>query len=89
MTIALDVYVSADCPTCREARKIAGALRVEYPTVQVTVVEHQDNHDWPEEVIGTPTYLLNGRLVALGNPTRERLRALLDEHGGEGDSSSA
>jgi predicted thioredoxin/glutaredoxin len=73
----LRIYVSKHCWGCQEARKIAGEIRVEFPDVQVALVERESAERWPDEIIATPAFMLDGKLVSWGNPTRERLRSLL------------
>ena len=83
MATTLHIYVSKNCWSCRETRKIADEMRVEYPEVGVKLVERESTPDWPESIIATPAYTLNGKLISLGNPTRERLRDLLSNAVGE------
>lgn len=73
----LRIYVSEHCWGCQEARKIAGEIRVEFPDVRVVLVERESAERWPDEIIATPAYVLDGKLVSWGNPARERLRSLL------------
>lgn len=77
MSTVLQVYVSQTCWGREEARKIADAMRVEFPDVRVEVVERESTEEWPDAAIATPAYLLNGKLTSLGNPTREHLREVL------------
>lgn len=79
----LRIYVSEHCWGCEEARKIAGEIRVEFPDVQVVLVERESAECWPDEIIATPAFVLDGKLVSWGNPSRERLRGLLAEAVGQ------
>jgi glutaredoxin len=81
--VTLRIYVSEKCWGCREARKIANEIRVEFADVHVELIERGTAEHWPEEIIATPAYVLNGKLVSLGNPTLERLRGLLAETEGQ------
>lgn len=77
--IRLDVYVSRGCANCEYARGLAAATAHAYPEIHVQVLELSQVADLPEEVFATPSYLLNGRVISLGNPDKERLFALLDQ----------
>ena len=67
----LEIYITEQCTNCREALLIAeqaGSIA----GLEVTVV----NLDMPEQrvplqVFATPTYVLNGLVVSLGNPERD------------------
>lgn len=83
MSTVLQIYVSEDCWGCLEARKIADEMRVEYASARVELIERNTAASWPQEIIATPAYMLNGRLVSLGNPTREELHKLLAEAEGQ------
>jgi hypothetical protein len=73
----LQVYVSENCWGCQEARKIAYETRVKYPELRIDLIARESAQDWPDQVIATPAYILNGKLISLGNPTRERLHSLI------------
>ena len=85
MVTVLKIYVDENCWGCAEARKIADEVRVEFAEVRVQLVEHDevDEHGWPDKIIATPTYELNGRIVSLGNPYREELYSLISEAVGQ------
>ena len=78
----LQIYVSEHCWGCEEARKIAGEIRVEFPDVHVNLIERESAERWPDEIIATPAFVLDGKLVSWGNPTREQIRGLLAEAAG-------
>jgi alkyl hydroperoxide reductase subunit AhpF len=83
MPNALDVYVSSECPNCGEAARLAEEAAVRYPDVVVRVIDldQLDGNPPPDPVVAVPTYLLNGRVVSLGNPYPEDLFARLHEAG--------
>ena len=83
MNTVLQIYVSGKCWGCQEARKIAEEMRIRFPGVRVDLVERESAEDWPEKVVATPAYVLNGKLISLGNPTRKRLYSLLAEAAGQ------
>ena len=74
MKTVLKVFVAEDCAGCAEARAIAGRIQKEYPTLAVEVVELADSGAaLPEGVFATPTYMLNNRVVSLGNPKPDEI----------------
>ena len=70
--IRLEIYISEKCWSCQESIRIAEELTPLFPDVTIDLIDIQEN-DVPEEVFAVPTYLLNGKVVSLGNPTREEL----------------
>ena len=71
----LSIFVSAHCGGCDYAREVADGIRVRYPGVAVAVIDVEASpHAVPDEVFATPTYLLNGRVWSLGNPSEEMIR---------------
>lgn len=69
----LDIVVAPGCHGCDEARAIARGMRARFPDVAVSLVELDGRRSAPENVVATPTYLLDGRVVSLGNPAPEQL----------------
>ncbi len=66
----LDVFVSADCAACAEARRIAADVARTAPDLVVRVVDiHEEPAAVPASVVAVPTYALDGRLIHLGNPS--------------------
>lgn len=76
--ITLQVYVVDECWTCDEARRLAAAIAAEFPDVAVELLDLRTNPH-PDSVFAVPTYLLNGRVIALGNPYPADLRARLTQ----------
>lgn len=73
---SLAIYVSEHCPNCVYAREVADAIRMRYPAVVVDVIDVSESRAAvPEAVFATPTYLLNGRVWSLGNPSEEMIRS--------------
>ena len=70
--IKLQVYTSDDCWTCEETERIVSDVVDRFPDVEVDVLDLK-SPEKPDEVFAVPTYLINGRVVSLGNPTREEL----------------
>ncbi len=81
-TPRLEVYVSSQCLNCDEAVRLAEEAAARYPNVVVRVVDLDlEGSPPPDPVVAVPTYLLNGRVVSLGNPYPEELFARLHEAG--------
>ena len=74
-TPRLEVYVSSECPNCGEAVRLAEEAAERFPNVVVRVIDldQLDGSAPPDPVVAVPTYLLNGRVVSLGNPYPEEL----------------
>jgi hypothetical protein len=70
--VKLQVVVSDECWTCAEARRVVADVADRFPDVTVELVDMQSN-ERPDAVFAVPTYLLNGRVIFLGNPTRLEL----------------
>lgn len=80
--ICVDIYVSENCFVCDYAYEVASTIEREFPQVNVRMINLQtSNEKIPDIVFATPTYVLNGRVWSLGNPSlpqvREKLRALV------------
>ena len=74
----LAIYVSDDCWSCAESRRIAAEVADEFPEVDVLLID-MESGPLPAAVFAAPTYLLDGRVLFLGNPRREELWQQLRE----------
>lgn len=74
--IVLQVYVSSDCWLCAESRKIVADVVPNFPDVALELLE-MNGRTLPEPIFAVPTYVLNGRVISLGNPTRQELSNIL------------
>lgn len=75
----LQVYITTDCWTCEVTDRIVADVTEGFSDLDVELLD-MTNRELPDNVFAVPTYLLNGRVISLGNPTREELRrALLHE----------
>jgi alkyl hydroperoxide reductase subunit AhpF len=75
----LKIYISEHCWGCKEAREVAAQMQRLYPKLAIKLVDlDAEEEEKPEEVFATPTYVLNGRVVSLGNPRLEALCELID-----------
>ena len=84
----LRVYVSAHCLACNTAIQRAKRLQALRPEVPVTVVDVEaSDAEVPRNVIGTPIYRWNDRVVFMGNPSEEELldRVMVLVHGSESE----
>jgi hypothetical protein len=69
---ALHVYIAEDCWSCKEARRLVAEMKQLYPDLEIELRDVCDNRR-PDHVFATPTYILDGRTLFLGNPTKEEL----------------
>lgn len=79
----LEIYITNQCANCGEALLIAERARG-IAGLKVAVIDlAQPGQCVPPRVVAAPTYLLNGRIVSLGNPEREefltQLRRQIEE----------
>lgn len=73
---SLTIYVASHCEVCRYAVEIAADIRQRYPHVLLRVIDLETSREpIPEAVFATPTYLLDGRVWSLGNPSEAQIRA--------------
>lgn len=76
--VRVEIFVSAHCANCQYAYEIAALIREEFPTVKLRIVDlAAEEAEIPESVFATPTYLLDGRLWSLGNPSPQQARSML------------
>lgn len=70
MTSKLKIFVAEDCPGCVEARTIAAQIEQKHSNLDVEVIDINHNPGAvPEKIFATPTYVLDDRVVSLGNPS--------------------
>ncbi|HEX9069627.1 MAG TPA: thioredoxin family protein [Ktedonobacterales bacterium] len=73
----LVIYTASHCLGCDYTLEIAEDARRIAGLETVVIVLEQAREAVPDNVVAVPTYVLDGRVVALGNPNREEfLRAL-------------
>jgi hypothetical protein len=77
----LQIYVSETCASCRRAWELVTELRRLRPGAAVALVDidRLEPDARPTDLVGTPTYVLRGRVRWLGNPSAEELLAGWDE----------
>jgi hypothetical protein len=76
--LPLQVYVSANCAVCQRTRSLIATVRAQHPEYPIELIElDQPGATRPDYVFGTPTFVLNDRIVFLGNPALDALIDLL------------
>lgn len=75
----LVIYVEEGCFGCSRARQIASEIERKHDSVEVNVLDLSRVAVVPDEVVAVPAYLLDGRLVSLGNPYLSELSALIEQ----------
>jgi hypothetical protein len=78
--VRLDVVVAPDCRGCDEARAVASEIQERFPDLRVNLVVLDGRRPPPERVVATPTYLLDGTVVSLGNPRLADLVRAIERH---------
>ena len=81
----LRIYVSAHCPGCAIARERAAQLRRRRPDIPLALIDVEAaGARVPRNVVGTPVYTWDDRILYRGNPSEEdlvgRVAELHDEH---------
>ena len=64
----LEIYVDNHCLGCEEAVALSKAVADRFPEIEVSVRQLNRADRWPKSVVAVPTYLLEGRVLSLGNP---------------------
>ena len=74
------ILLARACDNCEHARDLARHIALARPDIRVRV-QDVDEPGWspPAGFIGTPTWLIDGDVVALGNPTPAWLLDRLEE----------
>lgn len=74
----LEVFVAPGCETCLYAKELAARAVIEFPDVTVEVIDFDQHPERASEsVFAVPSFVLEGTLLSLGNPTWERLAEAL------------
>lgn len=76
--IRVEIYVAENCMLCAYAYEVAESIRADFPAVALSIINlSQTSEAIPDAVFATPTYLLDGRLWSLGNPSPEDVQERL------------
>ena len=74
----LDVYVAEHCFGCEEARRLAVAVASRFAQLSVRVVDlEREPDERPESLVAVPSYVLDGKVISLGNPRQVDLLSTL------------
>ena len=71
--VKLQVYVKEECWACAESHRIVAEIAPLFPQISIEMLD-MAAPSRPPSVFAVPTYVLNGRIISLGNPFREDLR---------------
>lgn len=78
MGMVLKIYTMRHCLTCGTTRQVAAEISERCPWLVVELVHLDDpGAAAPPQVFSVPTYVLDGRVIAVGNPYVERLEAII------------
>lgn len=79
-TLNLQVFIANHCQTCDYIEPLLAELRQNCPLVRVEIVNLSGpSSQRPTAVFATPTYMLNGRVISLGNPSLGDLLAQIEK----------
>ena len=73
----LEIIIKGGCIGADEACRLAKYMEEEFPALTVELIEWGGPRAVPKSVFATPTYLLDGAVVFLGNPSQSALAALV------------
>jgi hypothetical protein len=72
----LCIYISSECFNSEEAKSIAFDIMHRFPQISTEVINLcEPTAVIPDNVFAVPTYVLNGKIISLGNPYREEIMA--------------
>jgi predicted thioredoxin/glutaredoxin len=84
----LEIYIADHCDNCHEALRLAEIART-VQGVEVRVINLDSTTETiPARIVATPMYLLDGRVVSMGNPYPDDLERML-KHPAEGNSQQS
>ena len=74
----LEIYVQEGCFGCQRSFELAERARGAFPEMQVEVIDMLSTTGiYRRQVAATPTYILDGEIISLGNPSPAELEAML------------
>ena len=75
----LQIFVSQHCASCSHSLALARSVASYYPDVGVEVVDLDDpTSEKPTAVFAVPTFLLDGRLLCVGNQEARWIKGRID-----------
>lgn len=76
--VQLDIVTGNRCPICQSFLPAIEALRQDLPNVTINVIDiDAPGVTPPRNVIAIPTFLINGYVVATGNPAVDELKKFI------------
>ena len=80
MKSVLKIYITENCPGCDEAHRIAAYVEQDCSEIDVELIDILDSQAVvPDAVFATPTFMLNNRIVSLGNPSLKQVARWIEE----------
>ena len=77
--VKLQIIVASACANCEEASRLSDLVKARFPQVAIEVIDlDREPERQPDSVFAVPTYLLDGRVIWLGNPSEDALYTLLE-----------
>ena len=76
--VELQVFVEVGCEMCDRALQLAASVDNAYPRLTVSIVDVRDDTGHEEDVFAVPTFMLNGRVLSLGNPQSSYLHGEIE-----------
>jgi glutaredoxin len=74
----LDIFVEPGCACCEAAIATAAEIARRFPELKVKLIDLAEaREDIPEAVFAVPTYILDGKMILLGNPRLDDLSAAI------------
>ncbi len=74
----LEIYVQDGCFGCQRSFELAERARGAFPEMQVDIIDMLSTGGiYRSQVAATPTYILDGEIISLGNPSPAELEAML------------
>ena len=73
-TTVLQVFVEPACESCRRAIQLAEDVDAAYPKLAVDIVDIRSRENERDDVFAVPTFVLDDRVLSLGNPQKSTLR---------------
>ena len=74
----LEIYVQDGCFGCQRSFELAERARGAFPEMQVEIIDMLSTGGvYRSQVAATPTYILDGEIISLGNPSPAELEAML------------
>lgn len=68
MRPCLRIYIASDCFSCEEAILVTPKIAQQFSSLLIEIVNLDDPEAIkPENVFAVPTYVLDGRIISLGN----------------------